>query len=392
MTIPHPIRWGAGALVLTALATWAATGHAPQGAAPEEPAAAHHDGDDEALLPLTDQQIAAAHIATIAAGPGTLVRRVRVTGTVAADPDHVAHIAARVPGVVTVLAKNPGDPVAAGETVAVLESAEAAQAQADHLAAREQEALAQATATREEALWRQRISAEQDYLQARSALAEARIRTRRTAQALTAMGLAEGGGLRRPELRGLRRLDLKAPFAGHVVERKATKGESLSAEAEIYVIADLAHVTVEAAVYAADLGQVAVGAPVRLTGPGGATATGRVTRVGPAIDPATGAARVVIAPEGAAWRPGGFVTGEIETGREAAALALPRAAIRTVEGQTVAFVRVPGGFERRQVRLGRDDGQTVAVLAGVAAGEQVATGNAFVLQAEAGKAAAGHEH
>lgn len=57
-----------------------------------------------------------------AAGPGTIKLALPLTGTLAPHEDRVAEITPRFPGVVREVRKRLGDPVAAGEVVAVVES------------------------------------------------------------------------------------------------------------------------------------------------------------------------------------------------------------------------------------------------------------------------------
>jgi RND family efflux transporter MFP subunit len=54
-----------------------------------------------------------------------------------------------------------------------------------------------------------------------------------------------------------------------------------------------------------------------------------------------------------------------------ARLAIPKAAIRTIDGQTIVFVLKGGKVERRAVRLGAEASEQIEVLTGLAAGEQI---------------------
>ncbi|MDZ5645815.1 efflux RND transporter periplasmic adaptor subunit [Nitrospirillum sp. BR 11828] len=386
------LRLGAGALTLAALATWIATGQAPKG----EPAEQKTEAHDDSLVRLTPEQAQAAGITTATAGPGRLVRRVRVTATVTADQDHIVHIAPRIAGVVADARKRLGDAVTAGEVLALIDSTEVADARAEYLAARENEHLARTTADREEALWRQRISPERDYLQAKAAAMEAAIRTGRAHHSLQALGLdetsAKSTGAKSTGA-GLQRLELRSPIAGQVIARTATRGDRLAADADAYVVADLSQLSLTFPVYARDLPFVAVGKALQVSGADGRATTARVTHVGPVLDPATGSAPVVATldnPDGS-WRPGDFATGTLEADAQEAAVLLPESAVVTLDGQTQVFAPVPGGYARRPVTLGRGDGTQVEVLAGLKPGDTVAAGNAFILKAEAGKGDAGHD-
>ena len=71
---------------------------------------------------------------------------------------------------------------------------------------------------------------------------------------------------------------------------------------------------------------------------------------------------------------------------------VPKSALQTINGERVVFVRNERGFEVRQVATGEEDDRAVEIVAGLFAGEAIATGNTFVLKAELGKAEAEHRH
>ena len=86
----------------------------------------------------------------------------------------------------------------------------------------------------------------------------------------------------------------------------------------------------------------------------------------------------------------------IETGGKGGAiLAVPDAAVQTVEGEPSVFVPVagePNTYARRSVKLGRRVGEFVAVESGLREGEPVVVSGSFILKAELGKSEAGHDH
>jgi cobalt-zinc-cadmium efflux system membrane fusion protein len=71
-----------------------------------------------------------AGIQTETAGPATLVETVTLYGRVAADPARQREVTARFPGVIKSVARNLGDTVRAGETLAVVESNDSLQSYA----------------------------------------------------------------------------------------------------------------------------------------------------------------------------------------------------------------------------------------------------------------------
>ena len=93
-----------------------------------------------------------------------------------------------------------------------------------------------------------------------------------------------------------------------------------------------------------------------------------------------------------AFRPGSFVTAEIPLSQGRAGIVIPKAALQTIKGERVVFVRNERGFEARQVATGLEDDRSVEIVSGLFAGEAIAVSNTFVLKAELGKAEAEHQH
>jgi cobalt-zinc-cadmium efflux system membrane fusion protein len=229
-------------------------------------------------------------------------------------------------------------------------------------------------------------------LQAKQGLAEARIEHRSAAQKLQAIGGLGGGN----------GYSLLAPFAGTIIERHVTVGEVLSEETRAFTIADLSTIWVNVTVYAKDLPLVAVGQSAEVRAEGIAQpAQGSIAYLGQVVGEQTRSAnaRVVLKEPGTAWRPGLFATAEVVVDRATAPVVISDAAIQTVDGKSVVFVRVGDAFEARPVSLGRrgrgstaSQAQVVEILAGLAAGEHFVSKNSFIFKAELGKSEAGHEH
>jgi membrane fusion protein, heavy metal efflux system len=82
------------------------------------------------------------------------------------------------------------------------------------------------------------------------------------------------------------------------------------------------------------------------------------------------------------WRPGSFVTAAIVVEERSAPVAVPVAAIQTMDGTPVAFIRTSDGFQKRQIVLGDGDERVAEVVSGLSAGETIAVSNTFLLKAE----------
>ena len=353
----------------------------------------------EGLIKLTAEQIAKANIELAPARNGIIVRRVGAPGTIAPDPDRMGRVAAKVIGTVAELRKRLGDPVAKGEVVAVLESREVADAKSDYLAAQVHFELQKTLFEREQALWAQKISAEQQFLRARNAFREAELRLNVSRQKLSALDLTdqEISSLPTQPLMTLRHKEIRAPSGGQVVERRVDLGAPVGGEGqekELYVIADLSSVWIELSVSVADLPAIRAAQSVAIvTRSDGPRVQGTIVFVSPFLNAETRSARVIasLANDGMAFRPGSFVTAAITIEEQEIDLVVPRAAVQTIGGEQVVFVRTDEGFEKREIVLGRADETHVEVVFGLDPGETIAVTNTFVLKAELGKSEAGIE-
>ena len=89
---------------------------------------------------------------------------------------------------------------------------------------------------------------------------------------------------------------------------------------------------------------------------------------------------------------GSAVTGAVVTGQSAGGLTVPTEAVQTVEGNTVVFVQVQGGFQATPVLAGRQAAGRTEILRGLNGNERIASANAFLLKAEMAKGEAEHGH
>lgn len=384
--VPNAIRGTLG--MNQPAAAPAAAGGGGHGAGAEE--------GPEGQLRMTDDQIRNSRVDVVEAASGVIVRRVSLPGTVAASADRLARVPARVAGIVTTLNKRLGDQVAAGDVLAVIESGEIASAKGDYLAALRTTDLARVTFEREQRLFQRRVSAEQDFLKARTDWQEAQIRLDLARQKLAAFGLsqAELEALPNQPIEALRRREVRAPIAGRITARPTVLGAAVTAETEIYTVADLSVVWVELAVPTGDVAFATEGSTVRVRGDGEISGEGRVVFLSPVLDPETRSARAVveIANSEGRFRPGAYVTADLTTAEQPVDVLVPRAAVQQIGGQDVVFVRNADGFEKREVVLGQGDPDNVEIVFGLDAGERYASSNTFVLKAELGKSEAEHSH
>jgi cobalt-zinc-cadmium efflux system membrane fusion protein len=356
--------------------------------APAENAAEEHAAEEghaeEGVVTLTQQQIAQAGIEVVRPTVGGVAGAIEVSATIEGDPQGVQVASAAIGGRLVSLTKNLGQFVGRGDVLAVIESREAASLKGEVEAARARLGLAQSQLRREQRLFAERVSPEQDLIAARTAATEASIALRLAQQQLAATG--GGGG-------ALNRVTVRSPISGQVIARSATLGQTVTADAELFRVANLSKVSVAMSLLPADAGRVQPGAQVEVTGPGRRQAA-RVTFVSPVLDETTRLVPVIATLDngGSTWRVGETVNASVivPTGGDRT-IAVPSASVQMIEDKPHVFVRTATGFKAMPVTLGRRNGGQVIVTAGLTGGERIASTNSFTLKAELGKGEAEHE-
>jgi cobalt-zinc-cadmium efflux system membrane fusion protein len=380
--------------------------HAGHGHEVRQERDAVHDEDDdlsdenehgEEVVRLSDNELNEFGIELAIAAVGSLNQYIELPGEIVLNADGMAHVVPRVSGIVREVRKTVGDRVESGEIMAVLESRELADSKAAFLSATAREKLAQAKFVREERLWQKMVSSEQEYLNAQQALAEALIAKNSAEQQLHALGFSD------PELKELpkhpdatyTRFEIRAPFAGTIIEKHLTLGENVNTETDVFTIADLSTVWVDINVYQKDLVQVQKGQTVVVEiGHGIPPFSEKIAWVGPLVGEATRTAKArVVAPNpNGNLRPGIFVTAQVAVGSTAAGIIIPKSALQTFEERTVLFVRTEKGFEPQPIEIGRQNATQVEVLSGLKAGQTYVSLGAFTLKAQLSKGAFGDGH
>ncbi|MEB0109116.1 efflux RND transporter periplasmic adaptor subunit [Pseudomonas sp. MH9.3] len=353
------------------------------------PVAGFADGDEEeGTLELTEQQVQAAGIQLARAQPRPISTLLTLPGEVRFDEDRTSHIIPRAAGVVESVSVNLGQSVKQGQLLAVIASQQISDQRSELAASERRVELARITFQRERQLWQDKISAEQDYLLARQTLAEAEIARNNARQKMTALSGNAGSA-------GGNRYELRAPFAGVVVEKHLGVGEVVSETSNAFTLSDLSQVWVTFGVFPKDLNKVRVGKPVIVSSTEMDTRVqGTVAYVGNLLGEQTRTATVRVSvpnPDGA-WRPGLFVSVQLATDTTQASVTVPQEAIQTVEDKPSVFERTPSGFITRHVELGMRENGYVEVRQGLDAGAQVATVGSFILKSELGKGSAEHGH
>ncbi len=178
---------------------------------------------------------------------------------------------------------------------------------------------------------------------------------------------------------------LRAPFDGIVAKSAASEGESVGPENELFTIADLSTVWVQADVYERDIQSIREGLEARIVTDSypGEVFKGRITYVSDFLDPNTRTAKVRCE----VLNPGGklkldmFAKIQLPTPRGRKALVIASTAIQKVNDRNVVFVKTSDTeFEPKSVELGATGDGWVEVASGLREGDAVAAHGSFFLK------------
>ena len=177
---------------------------------------------------------------------------------------------------------------------------------------------------------------------------------------------------------------IRSPFTGVVIKAQTAPGEVIDVDRELFSIADLSHVWVQAEVYEKDLGRVQLGQPAYITvDTYDQKFSGNVAYIGDILDPRTRTARVrcEVANPGTKLKLDMFASVALPTHFSRRALAVPASAIQQIDGNNVVFVRRgKTQFEVRQIQTGPTVDALTEVKQGLAGGEEIAQQGSFHLK------------
>jgi RND family efflux transporter MFP subunit len=223
-------------------------------------------------------------------------------------------------------------------------------------------------------------------------LQEAEIRLQAAREALA--GLSGG------ELTSGGRLAVRSPIAGVVARRTITPGSRVEAGTPLFSIVDPSVVWLSVNIPAAQAPLVgrSAGATFEMEGSQRRYDARRVVSIGSVIDALSRTLPVIYEVRNAdgSVKVGATARVQVRTGQRVSGIVVPASAVLEEDGRPIAYVQAEGEtFEKRQLRLGGQEGNRVLVLDGIKAGERVVTGAAYQVRLASLSTAVpahGHEH
>lgn len=184
----------------------------------------------------------------------------------------------------------------------------------------------------------------------------------------------------------LRTLPIHSPATGTVVRMEARTGTFVTPGTELYFIADLSRIWIQADIYEYELSYIKIGqgATVTLSYDPNAKLHGHVGFIYPTLDPKTRTVKVRFELEnpGEKLKPDMYANVELKIPL-GAKLVVPRDAILETGERQLLFIHHGGGqLEWRSVKLGAKAGDWVEVQEGLKEGEHVVIGANFLIDSE----------
>ena len=333
-------------------------------------------GDSKQSQTKQDSTIQTAQVAV-----KTVQNELAIPAKVQADPDRVVHIYPPVSGRLISLNVHPGDVVKQGQTVAIIESSDAASARSDYEKARIEAGRSDQAEKRAALLLQHEVMAQKDYEDIKAAAESAKSDLARTEQRLRILGLSSSGSSDQ--------VAVKSPRAGVVLEIGTANGElskSLDNANSIATVADLSSVWIVGDLFEKDLSLATRGTPAKVTIPAlpDESWNGTISNLSAVLDPNTRTlkARVVLSNAQHKLKPEMFATIHL-TGHKQELMAVPTTAVLH-EGST-AFVMVKksdGSYEKRPVTIANSQSDTTQIASGLQPGETIVTSGAELVRNE----------
>src|SRR5262245_16803238 len=363
-------------------------------AMPETPAKAASPPSDEPMeVSLTPEAVERAGIKTTIIGTQTSALGITVPGTVTTNAYRDTKVNSLVGGVVRQVSVDLGATVSRGEPLAVVFSAELAEAQMKYLSVQAMFEADHQKLVRTEKLATLGAASRQELEDVTAAHAGHSTEVAAARQRLLLLGLTPD------QVTGLTDAShivsdvvVRAPGDGVVIARSVNPGQVVGTAQELFVVTDLRTVWAIGELYEQNFASVKVGSRATIAIPArpSAVLTGRVAYIDPRVDPATRTAKVRVEVPNVAMelRLGMYVTLDFRTGSGDRSVVVPREAVQAIGDRNVVYIAVEGDdnrFAERPVKLGAVLGDAVHVLEGVKTGDRVVTGGSFFLRGEAAR-------
>ncbi len=352
------------------------------------PVLAH--GDDvgfqikKETLPVTEVASQALSIKTDIVQDFVIDDVVRTTGEIEEIPENHFDVNSPVQGKVVSIHAVLGDKVGLGQTLAIIQSTDVARLQAEIDKLEAEQELAKNNFNRSKLLFEKGIIPEKEYQGAKAMLTSQEAQLRAVTGNLKILTQGSYG-------REDGTFSLKAPKGGTIVERKITVGQIINPNDLLFHGVDLSTVWASANIYEKDIAKIKQGQQITasLDGIPDKTFTAKLSFVDSVLnkDSRTLAVKAIINNPDGLLKPGQFLQLALHTGVKRNSIIIPRTALvemdkSDVEGKHkhLVYLKIKDKYVPREIEVQSHDSNTVEVISGLKAGEELITQGAYQLQ------------
>lgn len=188
-----------------------------------------------------------------------------------------------------------------------------------------------------------------------------------------------------------RRLTIRAPASGHILEKHVIEGQMIRAGDRLFKIADLSTIWIEPAIFETDIPLVRVGQRAQVTFEAlpGHLIEGRLTFIYPELDMKTRTLRVRVEVPNPGLLIKSMMYGAVRIRADGPrGVTVPLGAVLPTGTRDLAFVVRQGGVVPTEVVVGTRGDSTILVADGLAPGDTVVSSATFLFDSESQLAAA----
>lgn len=190
---------------------------------------------------------------------------------------------------------------------------------------------------------------------------------------------------------------IKAPFDGTVIGKNVVLAERVGPDTEMFQVADLSSLWVQADIYQKDLPKLhEMGDTLHFRAPNTShDHTANIFYTGDILDPKTRTAqlRAIVENPKRRLKAGMFVEVALPGESIPDVILVPASALQEIEGKDIVFVQTSDDqFQKRNVVVGNRSNGTVQIREGLQAGEFVVVSGGFTLKSELMKGSISHGH
>lgn len=350
--------------------------------------------DEEAVeVTLTPEAVERAGIRIAIVRSEAAMMSITVPATVTSNAYRDTKVNSLVGGIVRQVSVELGSGVSRGQPLAVVFSAELAEAQMKYLSLRAMLEADHQKLVRTEKLVTLGAASRQELEEVTATHASRETELAAARQRLLLLGLSLRAVSSLTEASHVvSEVTIPSPADGVVIARTVNPGQVVGAAQELFTVTDLTSVWVIGDLYEKDFADVRVGssAIVRVPAVPNVALHGRVAYIDPRVEPATRTAkvRVEVPNRNMELRLGMYVTLNLGTAAGRPLTLVPRDAVQSMGDRNVVYVPADGEegrFTERAVKLGSTFGDAVQVVEGLKPGERVVTAGSFFLRSEAAR-------